>query len=226
MALLSFYPLALTAFLLTCAGLTTAWAANSEALPSFKSQNSSFVGANNDDIARFGQHVQAASQATQELQNGFSKLQRLCTYGAAEPAPASKQASEVQNSTLAKAKTDLTDVQSFLQSTLKSFSQNSRVTKHGYCQYMPQLGPLAALCEGYRSDSLKLNLASRDMQRLTADAQQRLQLYEQFAKLEDQGCARKGFTLKLWETESTFLWPTLMKSPAVYKSTLSHVPDF
>ena len=125
---------------------------------------------------------------------------------------------------LAKAQSELTELQSVLQSTTKNFSQNSRVTKYGYCQFMPQLGPLATLCEGYRLDSLKLNVTSRDMQRLTADAHQRLHLYEQFARLEDQGCARQGFTWKLWETESTFLWPTVMKSPAVFKSTLSHVP--
>eukprot|EP01032_Pedospumella_encystans_P010918 gene10918-12737_t len=215
----------MTAFMLTSGGvISTAWAASSEALPPLKSQASSLVGANNEDSARFSQHVQAASQATQELQNGFNKLQRLCTYGTAQPPPASKQASEELRQPLAKAKSELTDVQALLLTTAKNFSQYSRISKNGYCQYMPQLGPLAALCEGYRFDSLKFNLASRDMQRLTADAHQRLHLYEQFAKLEDQGCARQGFTSKLWETESTFLWPTVMKSPAVFKSTLSHVP--
>jgi hypothetical protein len=85
MALRHFHPFAVMALLLTnCGLLATAWAANSEALPAFKAQATSVVGANNQDTARFSQQVQAASQATQELQNGFSKLQRLCTYGNAQ----------------------------------------------------------------------------------------------------------------------------------------------
>ncbi|PUE11078.1 hypothetical protein B9Z51_01760 [Limnohabitans sp. T6-5] len=207
--------------------MTLAWASNPEPtapLQLLPSPSASGV-SSADAGTKFSKNVQAASQATQELQNGFSKLQRLCTYGNDIPASSSSQVMDVLAPLTAKAQSDLANVQAGLQSTAKTFSQSSRITKNSYCRYVPPFGPLAFVCEGFRYDSAKLHLASRDMQIITADAHQRLYLYEQFVKLEEQGCTRAGFTMKLWETETTFLWPVVLQAPVVFKTTLTYAPS-
>ena len=210
--------------LATASHCSLAWASITEpaALPPQDSTQSSASLA--DLPSKLTRKLRAASQATLELQNGFNKLQRLCTYGHAAPPSAPRQTSDWLARQTEKAQAQLLNVESNLQGIAIQFSQNSRISSHSHCRYFTPLKVLGFACEGYLDDRSKLDLAARDMQKLMSDARQRLHLYEQFSKLEDQGCVRQGFTVKLWETETTFLWPNLVNAPAVFKSLLPHVP--
>lgn len=210
--------------LATASHCSLAWASKTEPtalLPKDSTQSSATLV---DLPSQLTRKLRAASQATYELQNGFNKLQRLCTFGPAAQPSAPSQSSDWLARQTEKAQAELLNVESNLQGIATHFSQNSRISSHSHCRYFTPLKVLGFACEGYLDDRSKLDFASRDMQKLTSDARQRLHLYEQFAKLEDQGCVRQGFTVKLWETETNFLWPGLVNAPAVFKSLLHHVP--
>ncbi len=207
-----------SALLMTGIGCST-WAGAASADPPFAQ-----LGPINDErVNKFNQRVQSSTQATQELQNGLSKLQRICSQGNSTSVQQPKQASDLLASKIAKSELELASVQAAARNVVKDFSQNSRIAKYGACKYMPSFLPFA--CEGFRQDSALLDLAAQNAQKIITDARQRLYLYEQFAKLEDQGCARPGFTMKLWDTELTYLWPIVLQGPVALKTTLSYAPN-
>ena len=213
-----------TVLLVTACHCSGAWASKTESPAKLLQDSIQTSGIAEDLPNKLTRKLRAASQATLELQNGYSKLQRLCTYGAAGPLSAPRQTSDLLVRQTEKAQAELVNVQSDLQGIAIHFSQNSRISSHSQCRYLTQFKALGFACEGYLDDRAKLESIARDMKKLTADAHQRLHLYEQFTKLEDKGCVRQGFTLKLWETETNLLWPSLVNAPAVFKSLLSHAP--
>jgi hypothetical protein len=168
---------------------------------------------------RFDGHLQPASRATRELQSGYQKLTRMCGIG--KPALPAQVASllELPGKT-AKARLELKAVEVNLQQVLKDYAQNSRITKLNACRFVPIFAPLSFTCDGFRQDRARLDLATEVAQNLLSEARQRLDLYEQFGQLEIRGCSRPGFSLKLWETEQTYLWSSLTDSPSFFRTLL------
>ncbi len=168
----------------------------------------------------------STSQATQELQNGFGKLMRMCTYASGSSATTQRQSFEFWSTQSAQAQSKLIRVQQEVDEIARNFAQNSRNGKYGMCPYMPALLPLNWACEGYRHDSQAFQKALSQAQKVILEARQRMGLYEKFSRLEDQGCVRPGFTMKLWDTEQNHLWPSVMRLTPALKSSLPYAkPD-
>lgn len=172
------------------------------------------------------EQLPSTTQATQELQNGLGKLMRICTYGSGSLATTQRQAFELWTAQSVQAQSDLRTVQQEVNETSRQFVQNSRISKNQICQYIPTLTPLNWACEGFQQDSQALQKATSQAQKMINEAHQRMALYEKFAKLEDQGCVRPGFTMRLWETEQNHLWPSVMRVTPTMKSSLPYAkPD-
>lgn len=170
---------------------------------------------------RIARHLQPSSQATRELQSGYQKLNRVCATGKASAPVFTTSLPELSGLT-ARARGQLNSAELDLQKVLGDFTQNSRLSRLSACRYVPRFVPLSFTCEGFRQDSARLDLAKEAIQQLVGEAHQRLDLYEQFAQLELQGCTRPGFSLRLWETEQIYLWPTLRDSPGFFRALLPH----
>lgn len=168
---------------------------------------------------RLDTQVQPPSQATKELQNGYQKLNRVCTLGKSPSPPPMASLLDLSGET-DKARLQLRGVELALQQVLKDYAQNSRITRLSACRYVPSFVPLSFTCEGFREDRARLDLATQTVQKLVSEANQRLDLYEQIGQLELRGCTRPGFSLKLWETEQSYLWPTLVDSPNLFRALL------
>jgi hypothetical protein len=169
---------------------------------------------------RITNRLQPATQATRELQSGYQKLNRVCAIGKSPP-PALTPSLPQMSGLTARARSQLNSTELALQQVLADFTQNSRLTRLSACRYVPSFVPLSFTCEGFRQDSARLDTAKEAIQKLVGEAHQRLDLYEQFAQLELQGCTRPGFSWRLWETEQVYLWPTVTDSPVFFRALLS-----
>jgi hypothetical protein len=164
-------------------------------------------------------YLQAATQATKELQAGHHKLKRICDLGRGATLPKELSPPDFTSPT-GQARLDLMGLETSLQQVLKSYTQNSRITQLSACRYVPSFVPLAFACEGFRQDSAKLETAEYANQKLIGEARKRLDLYDQFRSLESRGCTRTGFNKTLWDTEQTYLWPTLLLYPEFLSNVL------
>lgn len=173
---------------------------------------------------KLGQWVQPFDKATQALHIGFWKLKRVCDYGlheSAAPTLTPAQAEADSKLISARAHDELGAVKRSLDHLADDYRQNSRVSKHAACKYLPALPLLSAACQGFQEDSERLAVADQAAKRLVTQAQERLSLYAQYGELERQGCTRAGFTMKLWANEEKYLWPLLLGAPTVFKSMLT-----
>lgn len=165
-------------------------------------------------------YLKPSSQATRELQSGLQRLSRVCEMG--KPAPQGHERSLIDlKSQLKSAHVELMGVELNLQQVLNAYTQNSRITRLQACRYVPTFVPLSFTCEGFRQDSARLAVAEKSSLQLVNEARQRLDFYDQLMSLEIRGCTRTGFTMKLWETEQTYLWPTLTGFPGFLGTVLS-----
>jgi hypothetical protein len=165
-------------------------------------------------------YLKPSSQATRELQSGLQRLGRVCELG--KPAPQGHERSLIElKSQVKSAHVELMGVELNLQQVLNAYTQNSRITRLQACRYVPTFVPLSFTCEGFRQDSARLAVAEKSSLLLVNEARQRLDFYDQLMSLEIRGCTRTGFTMKLWETEQTYLWPTLTGFPGFLGTVLS-----
>jgi hypothetical protein len=154
-------------------------------------------------------YLKPSVQATRELQSGLLRLSRVCEMGRPVPQGLERSLTDLR-SQVKTAQIDLMGVELNLQQVLNAYTQNSRITRLQACRYVPTFVPLSFTCEGFRQDSTRLVMAESSTRQLVNEARQRLDFYEQLMNLESRGCTRTGFTMKLWETEQTYLWPTLI----------------
>ncbi|WP_143474003.1 hypothetical protein [Limnohabitans sp. 15K] len=159
-------------------------------------------------------------QVVQELQSGFNRLNRMCTYGAFISQPGSPS-SDLITLQLNSSRDQLLDVQSQIRSVLAEFRQKSSLSSANFCRFVPEFSLIGMACQAYRQDANKLATVTRVAEQLTAEAAARINLYEKYAQLEARGCTRAGFVNKLWQTEQTLLWPLVVQSPGFFKRQLS-----
>jgi hypothetical protein len=164
-------------------------------------------------------YLKPSVQATRELQSGLQRLSRVCEMGRPMPQGLEPSLTDLR-SQVKTAQIDLMGVELHLQQVLKAYTQNSRITRLQACRYVPTFVPLSFTCEGFRQDSTRLGIAENSTRQLVNEARQRLDFYEQLMNLESRGCTRTGFTMKLWETEQTYLWPTLTGFPSLLGTLL------
>jgi hypothetical protein len=165
-------------------------------------------------------YLKPSVQATRELQSGLQRLSRVCEMG--KPAPQGHERSLIDlKSQVKSAHVELMGVELNLQQVLNAYTQNSRITRLQACRYVPTFVPLSFTCEGFRQDTNRLVMAENSTRQLVNEARQRLDFYDQLMSLESRGCTRAGFTMKLWETEQTYLWPTLTGFPGFLGTVLS-----
>lgn len=158
-------------------------------------------------------------QVVQELQSGFSRLNRMCSYGSATSQPDSKEL-DFLASQLSMARNQLFDVQSKIDLALTEFRQKSSLATASYCRFVPEFSLVGLTCQAYRQDAIKVASVVRIADQLTADAALRIDLYEKYLQLEARGCTRTGFAQKLWQKEQSLLWPLVLQSPEFFKLQL------
>ncbi|MDH4482385.1 MAG: hypothetical protein QE279_06720 [Rhodoferax sp.] len=163
--------------------------------------------------------TQPSDKATRALQIGYLKLKRVCDYSLHEK-PAQSGAYGDASFVGDRKREDLAAVQQALEKVQSDYRQNSRITKNASCKYAPALQLFSAACRGFYDDSDRLAVADQAAYRLITQAQERLALYGQYQALEQQGCTRAGFNMKLWANEEKNLWPILASAPTVFKSLL------
>jgi len=158
--------------------------------------------------------------STQALQSGFVKLKRLCEFGT------STQNNTDYNPPLIAARTrnELSLLTRSLEKVTNDYRQTSRISTLASCKFMPALLLLSGACQGFQEDTQRLQQAEQSAKRLVAQAQVRLDLYDQYLELEHQGCTRPGFARKLWASEEANLWPLLLEAPSVFKLSLPPQP--
>ncbi len=163
--------------------------------------------------------TQPSMNATRALQIGFLKIKRVCDYGLREKP--SHNAVDADAVFIGERKReDLAVLQQTLENIQSDYRQTSRITKNASCKYAPALQLFSAACRGFYEDSDRLAVADQAAQRLITQAQERLALYGQYQVLEQQGCIRARFNMKLWANEEKNLWPILISAPAVFKLLL------
>ena len=158
--------------------------------------------------------------STQALQSGFVKLKRLCEFGT------STQSNTEYDPPLIAARTrnELSVLTRSLEKVTNDFRQTSRISTLASCKFIPALLLLSGACQGFQEDMQRVQEAEQAAKRLVAQAQTRLDLYDQYLELEHQGCTRPGFARKLWASEEANLWPLLLEAPSVFKLSLHPQP--
>lgn len=163
--------------------------------------------------------AQASDIATQELRGGFNRLKRICEYGARNnPDQTGSPAEAVLISQQTRG--DIRELKDSLDRILGEYKKSSSITQNAGCKYMPAFFPLGGACQRFQEDSERLSVANQTVRQLTTQVLERLDLYDQYWQLENQGCTRPGFALKLWSIEEKSLWPLLLEAPATLKSLL------
>lgn len=166
------------------------------------------------------QYMAPTDQVLADLKAGLRKLQRLC----AAPTPIDKVLEPLASSNLETlraqfelARVRLVGAQRQTQVTMDAFERQSGVGQMPWCQVTPSWMPV---CGGYRTNLQLLSRVKESSVRLFSEAQQRLDVYEQYAALEDKQCTTRGFTRRLWITEETYLWPLVIGAPAFFDRVL------
>jgi len=178
------------------------------------------VAVRNVTPADLQQYMAPTDHVLADLRAGLRKLQRLC----AVPSPVDKALEPLTFGNLEglrvqfeQARVRLLDAQRQTQLALEAFERQSGVGQMPWCQVSPTWLPV---CSGYRTN-LQLLAKAKDMSaRLFSEAQQRLEVYDQYAALEDRQCTSRGFTRRLWLTEETYLWPLVMGAPTFFNRIL------
>lgn len=164
----------------------------------------------NDKLRRL---AQASETSTQELRGGFEKLKRICDYGPRAGATTAPTYDEAPLITL-QTRGDLRSVKDALARQLGEFKTSSRITRNGVCQYLPPIFFLSSGCQKFQEDSERLATATQIAGQITKQAEERLGLYDQYWRLEQQSCTRPGFAKKLWNIEEKSLWPKILDTPS------------
>jgi hypothetical protein len=164
-------------------------------------------------------YLSPTHQVVQELQSGFNRLGRMCTYGTVTPQPNSSEL-DLLATQVGQSRDQLRNVQVQIKSALAEFHQNSSLSRASYCRVVPTLSLLGVACQAYRQDASLAASVVRVADQLTAEAALRLDLYEKYAQLEARGCTRPGFAIKLWQTEQNLLWPLVVDSPGFFRRQL------
>jgi hypothetical protein len=167
--------------------------------------------------------LQATDMSTRDLQTGFHRLKRICEYGANNP-PSPDMANDTAIVTT-RTRNELRDLGNSLNQVLLEYTNQSHITRDAQCKYLPGIFLIGGVCREFKNDSLKLANAEQVAKQLTQQAQERLDLYDQYWRLERQGCTRPGFARKLWHSEEKSLWPVLINTPTILKSLLQETAE-
>lgn len=172
-----------------------------------------------DAKKRLQGYLQSSSQATQEMKNGYQKLNLVCMFGQ-ERDQQSLPFLQVSSEETSKARSALSNLNSEIENYLNEYALNSRITRLSACRYLPSFLQGIEACEGFRSDSAVFNLVEESARGLIREANQRLDLHDQFRALEVNRCARPGFADRLWSTEQRHLGSILTDLTGLFRSLL------
>jgi hypothetical protein len=190
----------------------SAWAATGPATTPSTSLNA-------NGLQTLESYLAPTRQVVQELQSGFNRLSRMCSYGTFTSQPDSSKL-DLVSTQLSFAREQLNDVQSQIRSDLSEFRQKSSLATASYCRFVPEFSLIGLSCHAYRQDAAKAASVARIADQLMADAALRIDFYEKYVQLEARGCTRTGFAQKLWQNERSWLWPLVEQSPMFFKRQL------
>jgi len=186
--------------------------------------SASATAASSNDGRSVKRLLQATDMSTRDLQTGFQRLERICEYGA-NNRPAPPDMADDTAIVTTRTRNELRDLSNSLNQVLLEYTNQSHITRDAQCKYLPSIFLIGGVCREFKNDSLKLANAEQVAKQLTQQAQERLDLYDQYWRLERQGCTRPGFARKLWYSEQKSLWPLLVSTPTIFKSLLQETAE-